>query len=50
MTPIDRFKAVAPDADGFQFSPVSSRLLRLDSRRDRSGHWAFDLRHKPKPS
>jgi Uma2 family endonuclease len=43
------FEAVAPDADGFQPSPVFGRRFRLDWHRDRSGYWAFDLRHKEEP-
>jgi Uma2 family endonuclease len=41
------FEAVAVDADGFQPSAVLNRRFRLDSHRDRAGHWAFDLREKP---
>jgi Uma2 family endonuclease len=41
------YEAVEPDADGFQASAVFGCSFRLDSRRDRRGHWAFDLRQKP---
>jgi Uma2 family endonuclease len=44
------FEAVPLDAEGFQLSTVFSRLFRLDWRRDRSGYWAFDLRHNEKPA
>ena len=37
------FEAVEADADGFQPSAVFGCRFRLQWRRDRSGHWAFDL-------
>ena len=39
------FEAVEADADGFQPSAVFGCRFRLQWRRDRSGHWAFDLQH-----
>jgi len=33
------------DAEGFQYSGVLQRWLRLTRRRDRHGGWAFDLEH-----
>jgi len=38
------FEPACRDADGFQHSSVLGRRFRLDSARDRRGHWAFDLR------
>jgi len=44
------FKAVKPDADGFQRSTVFGCRFRLDWHRDRSGYRAFVLRRKEGPS
>jgi len=41
------FEAVESDTDGFQPSAVLNRRFHLDWRRDRLGHWAFDLREEP---
>jgi Uma2 family endonuclease len=43
------FKAVTPDADGFQRSTVFGCRFRLNWHRDRSGYWAFELRSKDEP-
>lgn len=40
------FEPVEADADGFQPSDVLGCRFRLEGRRDRLGHWAFDLRQK----
>ena len=40
------FRAVDPDAEGFQRSVVFGGHFRLDGHRDTDGHWAFDLLHR----
>ena len=40
------YRAVRPDAEGFQFSAVLGCLFRLESRRDALGHRTYDLRQK----
>jgi Uma2 family endonuclease len=40
------FKAVAPDAEGFQRSSLFGRAFRLDGKRDAEGRWKFDLRKR----
>jgi Uma2 family endonuclease len=37
------FRAVTPDADGFQSSAVLACRYRCDGCRDAQGHWTFDL-------
>lgn len=40
------FRAVEPDAKGFQPSAVFGRRFRLDGQLDAEGHWEFDLHHR----
>jgi Uma2 family endonuclease len=41
-----RYRAVEPDREGFQFSPVLGCHFRLESHRDAQGHQVFDLHHR----
>jgi Uma2 family endonuclease len=40
------YRAVQPDADGFQPSAVFNCSFRLDGSRNEKGHWTFDLLEK----
>ena len=40
------FRAVVPDADGFQRSSVFGCAFRLDGQRNADGIWTFDLRRR----